>query len=415
MYAYLMTSPGELSRTIVPDPECRENEILLETEAVSICSTDVSYFRGHLFPEAWPIIPGHEYVGRAVEVGQQLRNDVRPGDRVTYWGQTDFGGMAEYRALRPLFPGRRGVETAWYTGRNFYDADQAAAVVLPPSVPSDLASVIEPLTSVLRSLLLNPPKPGDTCVVLGCGPSAQLAVQVLDRHLGAGPITVLDRNDDRMALALRHGASFAFNTDTQGAELQAYVREHHDQYADYVFDALPHITPPGQTSPGPAGADGGDRGESAGKDIRELAMGLLRPGGAYVIYGATAVPQQLNTWMILAKGLRLLSTPFDVRSFPMARSAHVTGVALRLVESGLVDPEPLITSRVCLSDEDAVREAFTGYGRGASMKTSMLAPSVLLDHVRRTAGANGSAGTNGTNGTNGYAASAFAEQAGTPR
>ncbi|MFI9365529.1 hypothetical protein ACIG5E_31430 [Kitasatospora sp. NPDC053057] len=186
-----------------------------------------------------------------------------------------------------------------------------------------------------------------------------------------------------MDVALRHGASRAFNSETQAAELQAFVREHHDQYADYVFDALPHIAASAApVVPGTADAPG-----APGKDIREMAMGLLRPGGPYVIYGATAVPQRLNTWMILAKGLRLLSTPFDVRSFPMARSAHVTAVALRLVESGLIDPAPLITTRACLDDEAAVREAFTGYGRGASMKTSLLAPSVLLDHVRRTAAA----------------------------
>ncbi|MET7932431.1 alcohol dehydrogenase catalytic domain-containing protein [Streptomyces sp. NPDC005322] len=374
MYAYVMTAPGELVRSLVPDPECGTDEILLHTEAVSICSTDVSYFRGHLFPEAWPIIPGHEYVGRVVEVGASLRDAVRVGDRVTYWGQTDFGGMAEYRALRPLFPGQLGTETSWYTERNFYDADQAAAVILPPTITSDLASVIEPLTSVLRSLLLNPPKPGDHCVVLGCGPSALLAVQVLDRCLGAGSITVLDQNDPRLALALRHGASVAFNTATQSADLDALVREHHDQYADYVFDALPHIG-----APGPA----------TGRDIREQAMGLLRPGGSYVIYGATAVPQRINTWMILAKGLKLLSTPFDVRSFPMTRSANVSGIALRLIESGLVDARPLVTSRVALDDEKGVREAFITYGEGASMKTSMLAPEVLLDYMEREAAADG--------------------------
>ncbi|MGW7259112.1 zinc-dependent alcohol dehydrogenase [Streptomyces sp. NPDC054834] len=370
MYAYLMNAPGELERAIVPDPECGPDEILLRTEAVSICSTDVSYFRGHLFPETWPIIPGHEYVGRVAEVGRNLRDSVSIGDRVTYWGQTDFGGMAEYRALRPLFPGGLGLETSWYTERNFYDADQAAAVVLPQAVPSDLASVIEPLTSVLRSLLLNPPRPGDTCVVLGCGPSALLAVQVLDRYLGAGTIIALDRNDARLATALRHGASLAFNTETQGSELDALVRDHHDQFADYVFDALPHI---GAPAPG------------TGKDIREQAMGLLRPGGAYVIYGATAVPQRINTWVILAKGLRLLSTPFDVRAFPMARSANITGIALRLVETGLVDPRPLVTSRVALDDENGVRQAFTSYGDGASMKTSMLAPEVLLEYMEREA------------------------------
>ncbi|KUJ65672.1 alcohol dehydrogenase [Streptomyces albus subsp. albus] len=372
MHAYLMNAPGDITRTAVPDPECRPDEILMQTEAVSICSTDVSYFRGHLFPEAWPIIPGHEYVGRVLEVGERLAGDVRAGDRVTYWGQTDFGGMAEYRALRPIFPGRLGVETSWYTERNFYDAHQAAAVVLPPSVPSDLASVIEPLTSVLRSLLLNPPTPGDTCVVLGCGPSALLAVQVLTRHLGAGRVMVLDRNADRLDTALRHGATAAFNTETQAAELDAFVHEHHDQYADYVFDALPHIEAPE---------------EGAGKDIREQAMGLLRPGGSYVVYGATAVPQRINTWLILAKGLKLRSTAFDVRQFPMTRSAHVAEVALRLIATGVVDARPLITTRVALDDEAGVRRAFTDYGRGASMKTSMLASGVLLESLARQAGA----------------------------
>ncbi|MFI6151506.1 zinc-binding dehydrogenase [Kitasatospora sp. NPDC051170] len=362
MYAYLMNAPGELERAAVPDLTCGPDEVLLRTEAVSICSTDVSYFRGHLFPEAWPIIPGHEYVGRVVDVGKRLRDDVRTGDRLTYWGQTDFGGMAEYRALRPLFAGRRGVETSWYTERNFYDADQAAAVVLPPGVTSDLASVVEPLTSVLRSLLLNPPRPGDTCVVLGCGPSALLAVQVLHRYLGAGSVTVLDRNAARLSIALDNGASTAFNTETQAPELEAFAHEHHDHYADYVFDALPHVAAP---------AAGG------AKDIREQAMGLLRPGGTYVIYGATAVPQLINTWMILAKGLKLRSTPFDVRLFPMARTASVTNVALRLIETGLVDARPLITTRVALDDEAGVRRAFTEYGAGASMKTSMLAPEVL--------------------------------------
>lgn len=361
LHAYLMTAPGEIVRSQVPDPVCQPDEVLLETEAVSICSTDVSYFRGHLFPDAWPIIPGHEYVGRVLEVGSRLKGFVEPGARMCYWGQTDFGGMADYRALRPLFPGQRGMETTWYTERNFYDADQAAVVVLPDSIPSDLATIIEPLTSVLRSLLLNPPKPGDHCVVLGCGPSALLAVQVLDRYLGAGSVTVLDRNDARMEVACRYGATRSFNTESQAAELDAFVHEHHDQYADYVFDALPHIDGPG---------DGR-------KDIRESAMGLLRPGGTYVLYGATAVPQMFNTWMILAKGLKLRSTPFDVRQFPMTRSAHVANVALRLIETGLVDARPLVTTRVRLEDEEGVRRGFTAYGQGASMKTSMLGKGIL--------------------------------------
>lgn len=356
MRAYLMDEPGAIRLSTVADPICRSDEILVATEAVSVCSTDISYFRGHLLPYSWPIIPGHEYVGEVVEVGSSLADQVGIGQRVTYWGQTDFGGMAEMRAIRPIFaqdPTAR--ESAWYTTRNFYDADQAATVVVPPAMDATAATIVEPLTSVLRSLLVNPPKPGDSCVVLGCGPSAQLAIQVLVRYFGAGTVTAIDRLDTRLALARQNGAGHTFNATTDGLALEQFVRDQRDQFADYVFDALPHVAT-----------------DEHGKDVRELAMGLLRPGGEYVLYGATAVPQQIKTWLILAKGLHLRATPFDVRLFPMRRSAHVARVAMTLINTGVIDVGSVVSDHIEFCDEHAVRLAFDGYGKADSMKFSLL-------------------------------------------
>lgn len=351
-----MDMPGRIGLGRVPNPGCKPDEVLMQTEAVSICSTDISYFRRHLVPDKWPIIPGHEYVGRVIDVGSELRGVVNMGDRICYWGQTDFGGMAEFRAIRPIFARQASHETCWYTERNFYDADQAAAVLIPPDLASTEATMIEPLTSVLRSLLANPPLPGDDCVVLGCGPSAQLAVQVLLRHLGARSVLVVDRNDYRIELARIHGANLGFNIESQAEELEQFVHDHNDHYADYVFDALPHVLVSGKN-----------------KDVRELGMGLLRPGGLYVIYGAAGVLQQINTWIILAKGLRIQATPFDVRRFPMSRSAHVAEVALRLVQAGLIDTSSIVSSYVAMSDEASVQEVFRSYGHGREMKTSFVA------------------------------------------
>ncbi|WP_189937163.1 zinc-dependent alcohol dehydrogenase [Streptomyces sulfonofaciens] len=362
-----MSQPGELRLGSVQEPVCQPDEVVLRTEAVSICSTDVSYFRGHLSSSTWPLIPGHEYVGTVVDVGSRLADAVRPGERLCYWGQTDFGGMAEYRAIRPLLPGRPQDETTWFTDRGFTDADQAAAVVVPHDLPSGLATALEPLTSVLRSLLPNPPRPGDTCAVLGCGPSSLLAVQVLRRHLGV-EVIVLDHNEQRLRTALRCGAKRGFDPVRQADEIRQFIGDTRGQAVDYVFDALPHVGP------------------GAGAGIRDLAMGMLRPGGTYVVYGASALPQQISTWMILAKGLNLRATPFDVGVFAMARSAHVLEVAAGLVASGLVDARPLFTRTVDLHDEEGVVDAFARYGSGASMKTSMV---TSRDEPPRTPGATG--------------------------
>ncbi|AXX31847.1 alcohol dehydrogenase catalytic domain-containing protein [Actinosynnema pretiosum subsp. pretiosum] len=368
MRAYSLLAPGLIDLVEVPEPPCGDDEVLLRTEAVSLCSTDVSYFRGHLRPESWPIVPGHEYVGRAVEVGRSVTG-IAPGDRVVYWGQTDFGGMAEYRAIRPLLPNQPG-ETGWYTERGFYDAHQAAAAVVPDGLPSRLATLVEPLTSVLRCLLVNPPKPGDVCVVLGCGPSALLAVQVLRNLMGVGPIVVLDKDSGRIALARTLGADLSFDTSTQSDELDAFVREHHDHFADYVVDALPHVST-----------------DTTRTDVRESAMGLLRPDGTYVVYGATALPQQISTWHLLAKGLRLLATPFDVRAFPMTRTTHITRTALGLIADSVVDVEPLITDTVAFTDVQGVRAAFTDYGANGGMKSSLLFTPVLPSLIAQSVGA----------------------------
>jgi threonine dehydrogenase-like Zn-dependent dehydrogenase len=354
MRAIVMRNPGHVSIEERPDPVCGFDEVLMQTEAVSICSTDVSYFKGHLHPERWPIIPGHEYVGRVIEVGPRVDERIRVGDRLVYWGQTDFGGLAERRTLRPLLAGATS-ETSWYTHRNFHDADQAAAVLVPDSMDSLVATLTEPLTSVLRSLLVNPPRPGDTCVVLGCGPSGLLAVQVLCRYLGAAEVIVIDKDQSRIDTAMRLGAARGFNMTAQQDDLEALVRAHEDACADYAFDALPHV----ETEQGSA-------------DVRKLAMSLVRPGGSYVIYGASETAQQIHTWMILAKGLQLKATPFDVRSFPMARSAHVMRIALSLIKEGIIDTGPLVSAVVAADDEAAVAAAFADYGKHGSLKTSFV-------------------------------------------
>ncbi|MEH1844213.1 MAG: alcohol dehydrogenase catalytic domain-containing protein [Nostoc sp.] len=67
MKAYIIKQPKEIDFVDYPIPQLEEGCILLESKKVSICSTDVGYYNGYLFPPEWPIIPGHEYVGEVVD------------------------------------------------------------------------------------------------------------------------------------------------------------------------------------------------------------------------------------------------------------------------------------------------------------------------------------------------------------
>src|SRR5260370_30529921 len=227
--AYLMSGPGEIDLVEKPDPLCKSDQILVETEAVSICSTDVSYFRGHLSPGHWPVVPGHDYARRVVDVGINCRAPVSPGDRITYWGQTDFDGLAEFRCISPIFPvrGDQAIEPAWYTHRGVLDANQAATIRLAPHVPPQHATLIEPVTSVLRSILLNPPRPGDVVVVLGCGPTGLIATQLLRRCYGASYLVAVDTDPHRLGVSASSGPDRGLDPTAPLDTAESLAEEHH--------------------------------------------------------------------------------------------------------------------------------------------------------------------------------------------
>jgi threonine dehydrogenase-like Zn-dependent dehydrogenase len=353
MEGYLLRQVGLLDRSRVPEPVCADRGVILKTEAVSLCSTDVSYYRGHLAPDSWPVIPGHELVGTVVAVGRQSDPRISVGDRLTYWGQTDFGGLAEYRGITPLLAGTRESEQDRFVQRGFRDVDCAAAAHVPYDMPAGTATLAEPLTSVLRSLLSRGPMPGDAVVVLGCGPVGLLGIQVMRRLLAVGTIVAIDLDPQRLALATKYGADHTAvpaDADGAGRPLHSGTGE-----ADLVFDALPYVAPTGP-----------------GSGIRTEAMAMLRAGGSYLLHGAAGLPQQIDTWSVLAKGLTLRAAPFDVDVFPMWRTTRVLELAVDLLHRSVIESGDLITDTARFDHASEVVEAFALHNSPGRLKTLVL-------------------------------------------
>ena len=69
MKASVIQGIGEVSVENVPDPSCQEDEVIIEVATVGICGTDLHILEGEFAPRL-PIIPGHEFGGKIVEVGK---------------------------------------------------------------------------------------------------------------------------------------------------------------------------------------------------------------------------------------------------------------------------------------------------------------------------------------------------------
>ena len=82
MRAMRLHSPGRnLELDEVPIRALREHELLMKVTACGVCRTDLHLMHGELPQARYPITPGHEIVGRVVEVGRAVAK-WRPGDRV---------------------------------------------------------------------------------------------------------------------------------------------------------------------------------------------------------------------------------------------------------------------------------------------------------------------------------------------
>lgn len=346
MKALQLLAPRKTVLAEVPLPRTPADGLLLKTRCVSICSTDISFYEGHLYPSEYPVILGHEYLGEVVDIGPRFTSsvDISVGDRIVYWGQTDFGGFAQYRSVRPVFSGEAKEDHFW-ADRNFFDDRRAAAVKVPDSLGDLEASFIEPTTGALRSLLTHPPKVGDKVLILGTGPIGIIAGSVIKRLFAPHSVVSVDANPRRNAHAEEHFAERAHLPE----ELDRDVPEN---TFDYVFDALPTV-----------------KVTDREKDPRRLAMRKLKPRGQYVLYGASQEMQQFDTWLMLAKGLNISSAPFDVTSFPMHKTANVIVAAAHMLSTGIVDGKGLLSTVCPFDDYGRLVDVLANYRTTTDLKT----------------------------------------------
>lgn len=82
MRAMVLKGPGtELAMTDLPDPVPQQGQVRVKIGACGVCRTDLHVLDGELPHIKYPIIPGHEIVGRVDAIGPGVSNR-RVGERV---------------------------------------------------------------------------------------------------------------------------------------------------------------------------------------------------------------------------------------------------------------------------------------------------------------------------------------------
>jgi len=300
-------------------------EILVQT-TVSLISTGTESwcYRGDFEPgtgwAAWvkyPFYPGYSHVGQVVKVGRQVR-EFAEGDRVF--------SVTSHRqfATKVAEPGEP-VKVP-----DYIDDEEAAWLML--------ATITQ--TGVRRA----EHNMGDRAVVIGLGPLGQLVTQYL-RTIGLLEILVIDTIQQRLDIALAHGATHGFCGSA--ADAYDFVAQHtNEQMADVVYDVTGHYA------------------------VLPMGLKLARNFGKLVLMGDSPHPSRQHlTQDVLSRQVDIIGTqnqnlpPSQAQRWPFDQQALLFMEYLRREQMRVSD---LITHRFSPTEAPAVYELLQN-SRGSTM------------------------------------------------
>jgi len=207
MRAAILESPGRVIVQEVPAPTPGPGEVVVEIDLAGVCGSDVALFEGRR-PAAYPLILGHEAVGRIVDP---------VGTRVVIEPNIPCGTCAVCRRRRGnVCPHKRSLglnSPGVFAERVALPAEFVHP--LPPEIGLLDAVGLEPLAVAVHAFGVGQVEPGDPMAVIGCGTEGLLLIQVAVA-MGAR-VLAADIRADRLAAAQRLGATDLVQIPTDDA------------------------------------------------------------------------------------------------------------------------------------------------------------------------------------------------------
>ena len=210
MKAALFYGKEDLRISMIDMPKIADDEILIKIRGSGVCGTDVHIFFGDEGTSDCkrPVVPGHEYAGEVVEVGNKVcgvsigdRVAVDPNDNCGYcdscvrgsfnycenlrdYGATEDGGFAQYGKARAKQVYKLADHISYYEG-----------------------ALAEPVSCCLHGVDLCGNLQGEAVLLIGGGPIGLIMLQLV-LNAGAGFVGMITRSREKQEKALALGADY---------------------------------------------------------------------------------------------------------------------------------------------------------------------------------------------------------------
>lgn len=313
----VMTEPGKIVFRDVDRPVPAAHEIVMQTQRIGVCGSDIHVFHGLHPYTGYPVVQGHEIAGIVAEVGSDVA-DFAVGDRITIIPQVTCG---------ECYPCRHGMYhiceslkvMGFQTGgaaQKFFALPAANVIKLPDSISLDHGAMIEPIAVGVHAVSRDGAVAGKRVVVLGAGTIGNLTAQAAGA-LGAKAVMITDVSDYKLQKAAACGIEFPINTAKERLD-QAIARDFGPDGADLILECV---------------------GIQA---TVTQAINYARKGSAIVIVGVFGKKPEVDIGLVQDRELRILGSL-------MYQKADYE-CAIDLVTNGKMQLDELLTHRFGFDD-----------------------------------------------------------------
>lgn len=330
MKAVVYRGPGKVTLEDKPKPKLEKStDCLVKIIKTTICGTDLHIRKGDVSTVAVGRTLGHEGIGIIEEAGSAVMN-FKAGDKVLISCITSCGRCPHCKNKMYSHCESGG----WILG-NLIDGTQAEYVripfadtslyPLPQGVKEEALVMLSDIfpTGYEAGVLKGQIKLGDTVAIIGAGPIG-LATLLTAQFYSPSQIIVVDIDDYRLQMAKKLGATLIINDrDNQAVDK---IMQYTDQKGVNV--AIEAVGIP---------------------QSFDTCQRILTPGGFLANVGVHGKSVSLRLENLWHENITLTTALVDTYTIP---------TLLKIVESGKLHPEQLITHHFSLSDAMQAYEVF---------------------------------------------------------
>jgi threonine dehydrogenase-like Zn-dependent dehydrogenase len=329
MRALFLTAIGQTEIREIEKPSIGPEEVLLKIGMVGFCGGDLNGFKGLFELQEYPNVLGHEVGGTIEEIGSQVPETFKLGNKVTVYPYLNCGKCISCRKGRrnacqdnKTMGVRRPGAMTRYIAIHWQDLFTSEKLSL-----KELA-LVEPLTVGFHAAARGRVSSQDRVAVIGCGIVGMGAIASAVNR--GAEVIAIDIDDSKMEIAKKIGVAHTINTSREDLH-EALTRITDGDGPDVIIEAVGNAM------------------------TYRAAVDEVAYTGRVVCIGYAKSAVEFNTGIFVRKEIEILGSRNCTDEFPEV---------IAYLEAGKFPVEDVISKTVSLDDAGAALADWAANAKG---------------------------------------------------